>query len=86
MNRTATINTRVDPEIKAQALEVLDALGMSLSQAISIFLRQVAVTKSIPFEVRIPNETTIKTHEQAKAGKELHTVSSVEELAAELTS
>ncbi len=86
MAKTATIQTRIDEDTKLKAQGILNDLDISMSEAIKMYLKQIIFHKGIPFEVRIPNEITLKTHEKAKAGKELHKVSSMEELAAELNS
>lgn len=53
MQKSATLNLRVDPEVKQSAESVLSQLGLSMSTAIDIFLRQVALTGSIPFKVAL---------------------------------
>ena len=52
--RTANIYTRVDPETKAQAEAVLDQLGIPMSNAIGMFLKQIVMRRGIPFEMTIP--------------------------------
>jgi len=84
MARIAVINTRVDPEVKSRAQAILNALGIPMSEAISMFLRQVVYKRGIPFELKIPNEITIETFSKTDAGKELHRVSGVDELMKEL--
>jgi len=59
MARTSNIFTRVEPEIKEQAEKVLDQLGIPMSNAINIFLRQIVLQKGIPFEIRLPQSKTI---------------------------
>lgn len=54
MARTANVFTRVDPDIKAQAESVLDQLGISMSTAMEIYLRQIALQRKIPFEMKLP--------------------------------
>lgn len=56
----ATINIRVDESIKKQSEMIFDELGMSMTGAITIFLKAVVRTKSIPFSLEIPNKETIK--------------------------
>lgn len=46
--------TRVEPEIKEQAEVVLSQLGISMSTAMSIYLRQIALQRKIPFEMALP--------------------------------
>ena len=54
MSKTATIFTRVDPNIKLQAENVLNKLGISMATAIEIYLRQIALQRKIPFEMKLP--------------------------------
>lgn len=54
MQKTATLNLRVDPDVKRSAEAVLSQLGLSMSTAVDMFLRQVALTNSIPFQVALP--------------------------------
>jgi len=84
MANTATINARVDPKTKAQAVDILKSLGLSTSQAISLFFKQVIYTNGIPFELRVPNKTTVETFRNTDSGRDLHRVTSVDELAKEL--
>ena len=84
MSTSATVQVRVDEQTKAQAKKVLDALHLSMSEAICMFLRQVVLHRGIPFEVKIPNALTRETLEKAEQGIDLHTSSSVDELFREL--
>ena len=86
MAKTATIQARVDPDIKKNAQKILSALNISMSEAISIYLKQVTLYKGIPFELKIPNELTAKTLKKSEERKELHKVSDVDELFQELNS
>jgi DNA-damage-inducible protein J len=52
------VHVRVDEQTKAQATETLAAMGLSVSDAVRLFLRRVAVEKAIPFPVRVPNAET----------------------------
>lgn len=54
MSKTTSIFARVEPEIKEQAEMVLNKLGIPMSNAINIFLRQVVLHNGLPFEVKIP--------------------------------
>lgn len=55
MARTANVFTRVDPGIKEQAETVLDQLGISMATAMEIYLRQIALQRKIPFEIKLPD-------------------------------
>ena len=56
----ATINIRVDDGLKKQSEMIFDALGVSMTAAMTIFLKAVVRTKSIPFSLEIPNDETPK--------------------------
>ncbi len=87
MARTATIQARIDAKVKSQAQKIFEKLNLSMSDAISIYLTQVALYKGIPFDVRIPeipNELTAATLRNSEEGKELNEVGSVDELFEEL--
>ena len=86
MPRTATIQARIDPDIKDKAQAIFNKLNISLSEAISMYLTQVTLHNGIPFEIKIPNELTAETIRKSEAGAELHQVNSVDELFKELES
>lgn len=54
MQKITNINIRVDEELKKQANELFEYFGMSISQAITLFLKQAVNTSSIPFEIKKP--------------------------------
>ena len=54
MQKSATLNLRVDPAVKQSAESVLSQLGLSMSTAVDMFLRQVSLTGGIPFRVALP--------------------------------
>lgn len=56
MAKTEILNTRVDPIVKQEAMQVLNQIGLPLSIAIDIYLKQIAFSKGIPFELTIPEE------------------------------
>ena len=86
MARTATIQARIDPKVKAAAQKILNTLNISMSEAISLYLAQIALRRGIPFEVKIPNELTAATLRKSEEGKELNEVGSVDQLFEELES
>lgn len=59
------------PELKENAERIFEKLGINTSEAINLFLAQVRIYKGIPFDVRIPNKTTLKTFKKTDEGKEL---------------
>lgn len=62
-------NFYVDEKIKIQAKEIFGHLGMSLSDAINIFLAQSVYTRGLPFDVRLPNEITLQAMRDAENGE-----------------
>lgn len=54
MEKTATLNLRVNPEVKRKAEEVLNALGVPMSTAIDMYLKQISLTGGIPFPITLP--------------------------------
>ena len=55
MEKTATMNLRVNPAVKKQAEDVLAKLGVPMATAVDMFLRQVVLTGGIPFSIALPN-------------------------------
>ena len=59
--KTSPINVMVDDETKKEATEILKEVGLSMSTAINLFLKQVINHNGLPFEVsRKPNEDTLR--------------------------
>lgn len=80
----ATIQVRLDKQTKDQAQKVFRVLDISMSEAVKLFLRQVALQRGIPFEIRIPNALTDRVLRESEKGIDLHRVSSVDQLFEEL--
>ena len=78
------IQARIDPQIKEDARGVLDELGITMSEAIVVYLRQIILRRAIPFELKLPNELTVKTLEKSEKGEDLHEFSNVDDLLKEL--
>lgn len=66
MARTANVFARVEPEIKEQAESVLDQLGIPMSNAIGMFLRQVVIQRGIPFDMKLPAKRPLTMSELTK--------------------
>jgi DNA-damage-inducible protein J len=64
MSKTGYITARVEPKLKASAGRVLTKIGVSISDAITMFLRQVVLRQGIPFDVRVPNAQTRRAIEE----------------------
>src|SRR5271156_788378 len=64
MGKTGYITARIEPKLKARASRVLANLGVSTTDAITMFLRQGVLRNGLPFEVRVPNAETKKAIEE----------------------
>ena len=63
---TSMLHIRVDDEIKAQATDTLAAMGMSVSDAVRLFLRRIVVDQAFPLELKAPNSATLRAIEEAE--------------------
>ena len=54
MAKSATIYVRIEPELKEQAESILATLGISASNAITMFYKQIVLNNGLPFEVKLP--------------------------------
>ena len=66
MSLNATVRARVDSNLKQEVEEILKEIGLSTSQAITLFLKRIKYEKGIPFELKVPNATTIQAMEEAQ--------------------
>jgi DNA-damage-inducible protein J len=69
--KTALIHARIEPQIKEKAEGVLRKLGLTPTEAIRIFYRQITLRGGLPFPVEIPNELTSATLEKSRRGREI---------------
>ena len=72
-----------DPEVVRKAEAVFAKMGMTAEQAIAIFYKQTALHGTFPIENLIPNEETQEVVRKARAGEDLASVGSVDQLIAE---
>lgn len=77
MEKSATLNLRINPIVKQRAEEVLSRLGIPMSTAIDMYLNQISLTGGIPFAVTLPKAphsintdlmTTEEIHEKLQEG------------------
>ena len=68
MAKTGYITARVEPKLKARAGRVLARVGVSTTDAITMFLNQVVLHNGLPFDVRVPNAETRKAIDELEAG------------------
>ena len=61
----------MEPDLKDKAENIFRKLGLSTTQALTLFYKQVELRKGLPFEVAIPNETTLRTFEDTDSGRNM---------------
>ena len=69
MSTNTVVRARIDSDTKARATEALQAMGLSVSDAIRLLLLRVADEKRLPFAVQVPNETTVRAMKELNEGK-----------------
>lgn len=69
MSADTVVRARIDRETKERATAALEAMGLSVSDAIRLLMLRIAEEKRLPFAVRVPNATTVKAMEELEAGK-----------------
>ena len=71
MAKTATLNLRVNPEVKENAENILEQLGIPMATAIDMFLKQISLVGGIPFPVVIP-KTASSVNADAMSVTQIH--------------
>lgn len=61
----ATVRARIDNQLKLEVEEILKQIGLTTSQAITLFMNRVKLDRGIPFELKIPNALTLQAMEDA---------------------
>ncbi len=84
MAKTEMIRARVEPDLKVQAERVLRELGLSATDAITLFYKQVVLRQGVPFDLSIPNSETVEALHQAREPDELTEYPGIDELKATL--
>ena len=70
-SKTEMIRARIEPQLKNKVDVIFETLGLSTTEAISLFYKQVLFHQGLPFEVKIPNNETIRTFAKTDKGEEL---------------
>ncbi|MHB1513360.1 MULTISPECIES: type II toxin-antitoxin system RelB/DinJ family antitoxin [Acidiferrobacter] len=63
------VRARIDTATKDRATEALDAMGLSISDAIRLLMLRIADERRLPFEVKVPNKTTRAAMAELESGK-----------------
>lgn len=78
MGKSVFIRARVEPELKEEVIDILQTLGLSLTEAITLFFKMIKLNRGLPFEVKIPNEETLAAMEDAMLERNLEEWNSVD--------
>lgn len=65
--KTANLYARIEPNVKEQAEDILTTLGISASNAINMFYKQIILNRGLPFEVKIPTRKPVNMAELTEA-------------------
>jgi len=71
MGKTSTIRARIEPDLKNKAEHIFRQLGLTTTQAITLFYKQVELKNGLPFDVAIPNEVTRRTLSDTDSGRDV---------------
>lgn len=74
------INTRIDPELKAEGEAVLAQLGMNSADYVRLMYRQLVMRKGLPFDVKIPNAETLSAINEDTSGNRRFEANEVKDL------
>ncbi len=80
MLKSAMIRARMDPDLKEEVERVFAELGLTTTQAITLFYQQVKLNQGLPFSVRIPNEVTRRPFAETDAGQDVVPCESAEDM------
>ena len=82
--KTVSIHARIKPELKNEVESILDKIGLTTTEAIKLYFNQIVLTKSIPLNLKLPNDETVKVIEEIEKGINLHKFDNAEEMFKEL--
>jgi DNA-damage-inducible protein J len=71
MSKSAMVRARLEPDLKEHTEEIFKNLGLSVTQAITLFYKQVEIKRGLPFSVKLPNEKTLETFKDSDLDKNL---------------
>ena len=83
MPSNTVVRASIDGQTKEEAAAVLDAMGLTVSDAFRMLLTRIAKERVLPFEPLVPNEETIQAMQEARAGR-VRTAKSPDDLIAQL--
>ena len=76
--KTSAVHARIEPQMKKEVEEILRNLGITPTEAIRIFYKQISLRGGLPFSVVIPNKLTVSTLEKSRRGEDVQDFESLE--------
>jgi DNA-damage-inducible protein J len=71
MSKTEFVRARIEPQLKSNVEEILSELGLTITQAITLFFKQLELRRGLPFPIELPNQETLETFEKTDRGEDL---------------
>ena len=84
MAKDSVVRARIETDLKETVESIFLRLGLSTTEAINLFYRQVELRKGLPFPVEIPNEIILQTFAETDQGKNLNYYDSVDDVFSKL--
>ena len=84
MPKSSVVKARIEPELKAEGEAILKSLGLNTTTAINIFFTQLISRRSFPLELKVPNDETIASFDEAKNPEKLTSYKNVNEAFADV--
>lgn len=80
MNKSAYVSVRIRPEVKTETEKILQSLGVTPTEAITMFYSQINLRRGLPFPVEIPNKVSKQAIQDAVNGVGMQTVNNIDDL------
>jgi DNA-damage-inducible protein J len=80
MSKSGTVQVRMPEDLKQEVNSILNTLGLTPSEAVLLYYKQIALNHGLPFEVKVPNKQTAEAIKEARAGEGLKKYASADDL------
>lgn len=68
MSKSALLQARLEPQLKKEGDNIIHKLGLTASQVVSALYAQIVLSRSIPFDLKLPNKKTLAAMEELEHG------------------
>ena len=79
MSKSSVIKARIEPQLKEQGEAILKSLGLNTTSAIRLFFTQIVNRQSFPLELKVPNEETLASFQEAENSSNLASYATAKE-------